>query len=76
MLAKREKAYCRALLALKKRDYKTAMSCFGSADGDFGTNSEFNLLYQTTKLLLAVRTELEAKTVSDIETKKEMIING
>ena len=61
MLVDSEKAYCQALVALKNRDYQTAVMKFAKASGDLetiGTNEEFDLLYQTTQLLLAVKQEL------------------
>ncbi len=76
MLVDSEKAYCQALLALKNRDYQTAVMKFAKASGDFGTNEEFDLLYQTTQLLLAVKQEL-ALEAEDIEIAgKELMTNG
>lgn len=71
-----EKAYSRALLAIKNKDYKNAVLQFESVNGSFGTNSEFNILYHTTRLLLAVKDELNATADSDEEITKEIVING
>lgn len=76
MLSEQEKAFCRALLALKKGDYKAALGCFESVNGNVGTNSEFVLLYETTKLLLAVKNELRSMAETDEEITKEIVING
>jgi len=75
MLSAHEKAYCRALLALKQKDYEKAAQNFESAAPGFGTNSEFILLYQTTRLLLEIKRELAA-TADLAATEKEIIING
>jgi hypothetical protein len=76
MLSEQEKAFCQALLALRQKDYKTALGCFESVKGSLGTNSEFSLLYQTTRLLLAVKEELYGTADGDEEITKEIIING
>ena len=79
MLVDSEKAYCQALLALKKRDYQTAVVKFAKASGDFGsfgTNEEFDLLYQTTQLLLAVKQELRLKPESIEVVDKELMRDG
>jgi hypothetical protein len=57
MLSPSEKAYCRALLALKQGDFQVAAAQFGVAAEHFHGNTEFNLLKETTALLLAVRDE-------------------
>ena len=76
MLVDSEKAYCQALLALKKRDYQTAVVKFAKASGDFGTNEEFDLLYQTTQLLLAVKQELGPEPESFEVVNKELMRDG
>jgi len=76
MLVDSEKAYCQALLALKKRDYQTAVAKFAKASGDFGTNEEFDLLYQTTQLLLAVKQELGPEPESFELVNKELMRDG
>lgn len=76
MLVDSEKAYCQALLALKKRDYQTAVVKFAKASGDFGTNEEFDLLYQTTQLLLAVKQELGPEPESFELVNKELMRDG
>jgi len=75
MLSDTEKAYCQALVALKQKDYEQAVLCFEKGIVGFGTNGEFNLLYQTTRLLLEVKKET-ANLAGDTTGKKEMTING
>lgn len=78
MLSDTEKAYCQALLALKRKDYHKAVEHFNSSAQAFGTNSEFNLLYQTACLLVEVKKEL-ASTVETLKIRsdeKELVING
>jgi len=76
MLVDSERAYSQALLALKNKDYQTAVMKFAKASGDYRTNEEFDLLYQTTQLLLAVKQEL-ALEARDIEIAgKELLTNG
>ncbi len=76
MLVDSEKAYCRALLALKNRDYQTAVQKFAKASGHFGTNKEFDLFYQTTQLLLAVKQELRLEPGSYEVVDKELMRDG
>ena len=57
MLDQEEKAYCLALLALKDKDYPAASGHFNGVASHFKDNWEFNLLSQTTELLLAVKEE-------------------
>jgi len=79
MLVDSEKAYCQALVALKKRDYQTAVAKFAKASGDVGTfsaNEEFDLLYQTTQLLLAVKQELRLETERFEVVDKELMRDG
>ena len=75
MLSVTEKAYCQALTALKQKDYPKAVESFERAAGELGTNGEFNLLYQSTRLLLEVKKELAA-TAGISFVDKELIING
>ena len=49
---------------------------FSKASGDFGTNEEFGLLYQTTQLLLAVKQELGTEAESFEIVGKELMTNG
>ncbi len=76
MLDQVEKAYCLALLALRDKDYPAASDHFNKAAPHFKDNAEFNLLRQTTDLLLAVkkeRTKLDSEDTIEIE---EMLSYG
>ena len=75
MLAGTEKAYREALDALKRKNYSEAVESFEIAALEYGTNSEFNLLYQSTRLLLEVKKELKEIARISLE-EKELIING
>ena len=58
MLSTAEKAYCLALTALKEKDYQNAIVQFDRAAEQFGTDKEFSLLRESTRLLVAVKEEL------------------
>ena len=58
MLTSAEKAYCLALLALKHKEFRKAVDLFDEAAPGFANNQEFNLLWETTRLLVAVKDEL------------------
>lgn len=76
MLSEAEKAYCQALSLLKERDYNKALDFFEKAQTAFGTNSEFILLYESTRLLVSVKEELAKTNLGASVEKKELIING
>lgn len=65
MLNPAEKAYCLALQALKERQYSRAAGYFERAAAYFETNQEFNLLRETTRLLVALKKELAAAETDD-----------
>lgn len=68
MLSSAEKAYCLALTALKEKDYRAAIVQFDRAAEEFGTDKEFTLLRESTRLLVAVKEELGGgKPVSNDE---------
>ena len=58
MLEPAEKAYFRALTALKDKDYETAAEQFEKAALFFEQNEEFGIFRETTRLLVAVTKEL------------------
>ena len=58
MLNSSEKAYCRALQALKAKHYAQAARCFEQAAPFFADNRDFRLYWETTRLLLAVKQAL------------------
>ncbi len=75
MLSPAEKAYARALLALKNRDYVAAAAHFDRAATDFRDNQEFILLRETNRLLLTVKKELGRFDDEKIEVE-EIYTNG
>ena len=60
MLNQAEKAYYFALQALRAKQYDRAMNYFHAAGDFFADNKEFNILRETTALLLEVKRELTA----------------
>ena len=58
MLNSSEKAYYRALLGLKNKDYGLAAEEFDRAEPYFRRDAEFSLLRETTRLLVTVKDEL------------------
>jgi hypothetical protein len=73
MLSQAEKAYCRALLALKRKDYTAASDHFREAAPHFGNDREFDLLRETTELLLAVK-KVHAKDKADDTIELEEVL--
>lgn len=61
MLTSAEKAYCLALLALRHKEFRKAAEYFDQAAPGFVNNQEFNLLSESTRLLVAVKDELGAR---------------
>ena len=76
MLDQAEKAYCLALLALKDNDYPAASDHFDRAALHFKDNREFNLLRQTTELLLAVKKERTKLNGDDMIELEEVLPYG
>ena len=76
MLSGGEKSYCAALLALKQKDYKTAIEQFESAAPYFNDNKEFSILFETTRLLSAVKQELARPKNHDRLDIEEVFSNG
>ena len=58
MLSDSEKAFSRALTALKNKDYREAAGFFKMAEIKFAENEEFRILFESTELLLAVKDEI------------------
>lgn len=76
MLNDSEKTYFQALLALKRKDYRSASEWFERARPFYKDNREFQLLAETNRLLLAVKKKLnrpEHETSLEIE---EMYTDG
>ena len=78
MLDPREKAYLQALQALRDKQYQQAVGFFDQAAEFFANNQEFNLLNETTRLLLEVKGELDATEVkrSELLITEEISIDG
>ena len=76
MLNVGEKNYCAALLALKKKDYLTALANFEKAAPYFEEDREFVLYYETVRLLVKVKQELGKLEVDDKLEIEEIFSNG
>lgn len=76
MLQAAEKAYCEALLALKRKDYRAAGEFFEQAAPDFAQDKEFCLLRETTRLLLVVKQKLGKYENEDTIVIEEAFSNG
>ena len=77
MLKSAEKAYCLALQALKRREYRTAVDHFDQAAPGFENNSEFDLLREATRLLVAVQKEMHGPDEADSSLEiEEVFSNG
>ncbi|SYZ74502.1 hypothetical protein TRIP_C90130 [Candidatus Zixiibacteriota bacterium] len=70
MLADGEKAYFKALEALKNKDYRAASGFFKTAENQFTERLEFRILQATTALLLAVKEEIFELENSRIEIEE------
>lgn len=76
MLKPAEKAYCQALLALKRKDYAAARNLFDKAAPAFADDKEFNLYRETTRLLLVVKERLAKLDNEDKIEIEETFSNG
>lgn len=76
MLTGGEKAYCAALLALKRKDYNAASEHFKQAAPFFQEDKEFNLYFETTMLLVEVKKTLGKLEVEDKLEIEEIVPNG
>jgi len=68
MLEPSEKAYYRALRALEEKQYQQAVGYFDQAAEFFEGNQEFNLLRETTRLLVELKQALAAAEETDEDT--------
>ena len=68
MLESSEKAYCLALQALKEEQYRQAVGYFDQAAEFFVDNQEFNLLRETTHVLVELKLALAAAEKKDDDT--------
>lgn len=76
MLSVGEKAYCAALLALKNKEYSNALSFFEKAAPYFSNNKEFTLYFETTRLLVEVKSKLGTLQVDDKLEIEEIFTHG
>jgi len=72
MLKQAEKAYVKALTAVRRKDYQEAAEQFEKASGFFRNDQEFRLLSETNRLLLVVKGEL-ARLEKDSELQIEEV---
>ncbi len=70
MLSLGEKAYCAALLALKNKEYVNALHYFEKAAPYFEKNKEFTLYFETTRLLVEVKSKLGTLVDDKIEIEE------
>ncbi len=71
-----EKAHCRALVALKNKDYRLAVEEFDKAAPFFREDKEFALLRETTRLLVTVQNEIATQTKSERLEIEEVFSDG
>jgi hypothetical protein len=77
MLNPSEKAYCLALTALKQKKYSSAADYFEKAAPYFRDNREFQLLRESTRMLVAVKDQLAvADNENDALVIEEVYSNG
>lgn len=76
MLNSGEKSYCAALFALKSKDYSAASEHFKKAAPFFKNDKDFNLYYETTCLLVAVKKELAQQNNEGNIEIEEIFSNG
>ena len=81
MLEPSEKAYFRALRALEEKQYQQATGYFDQAAEFFDGNQEFNLLRETTRLLVELKqalavAEKTGKTDEDTLIIEETFTDG
>jgi len=69
MLDPSEKAYCLALEALQRKQFREASRYFEAAAPQFRENREFGLLHQTTNLLCEVKTRLATLEVDTTNSR-------
>lgn len=76
MLNPSEKAYCQALLALRRKDWRRAHEHFETAAPEIRNNPEFTLLKESTALLLAVQDEIARLEQSGEELQVEEVFSN
>lgn len=76
MLSSGEKACFRALQALRDKEYRSAADQFDKAAVSFRGNEKINLLRETTKLLMAVKSEIRRLEKDDAIEIEEVFSDG
>ena len=76
MLSTGEKAYCAALLALKNKEYVHALKSFEQAAPYFPHDKEFTLYFETTRLLIEVKSKLGTLEIDDKIEIEEIFTHG
>ena len=74
MLEPSEKAYYRALRALENKQYQQAVDHFDQAAGFFDGNQEFDLLRETTRLLVELKQALAVAEQTEKADEETLII--
>ena len=75
MLSDADKAYYRALQALRDKDYRAAAGFLKYAENQFADMPELCILRESTELLLSVKDEIYELENETIEIE-EILING
>ena len=75
MLSDADKAYYRALQALRDKDYRAAAGFLKYAENQFADIPELRILRESTELLLSVKDEIYELENETIEIE-EILING
>lgn len=69
MLDAGEKAYCLALSALERKQFREAKRLFDTAAPSFAGNREFGILHETTRLLCEVKDRIAALEVETTNSR-------
>jgi hypothetical protein len=69
MLESSEKAYCAALSALERKQFREAKRLLDAAAPNFAENREFGILYKTVNLLCQVKDRIAALEVETTNSK-------
>ncbi len=76
MLKPAEKAYFKALSALRRKDYKAAAEQFDKAAPFFEKDKEFGILREATRLLIATKAEIRKLEQQESLLIEESFSNG
>lgn len=75
MLSPEEKAYCRALEALTRRDYPAAISSFEKCGERFADNQRLQIMAQAARIICAVQEEKRLREFIESNIV-EALLNG